>query len=68
MVNLARHVKVKPEMALRSTNEKFERRFKFVEKGIKQQGLELENASLDEMERQWLLAKREEVINGNRSK
>ncbi len=68
LVNLARHVKVKPEMALRSTNEKFERRFKFVEKGIKQQGLEMEDASLDEMERLWLLAKREEVIKNSRLK
>ncbi len=65
VVNLARHVKVQPEMALRSTNEKFERRFKFVEQGITRQGLQLEDASLDEMEQLWLLAKRDEIKNND---
>ena len=60
VVNLARHVKVQPEMALRSTNEKFERRFKFVEQSIVEQGSRLEDSSLDEMEQFWLMAKRQE--------
>lgn len=63
VVNLARHVKVQPEMALRSTNEKFERRFKFVEQSITGQNKKLEDASLDEMEKFWELAKRQEIKN-----
>lgn len=63
VVNLARHVKVQPEMALRSTNEKFERRFKFVEQGITNKGMQLKNATLDEMEHFWLMAKRQEKMN-----
>ncbi len=58
MVNLARHVKVKPEMALRSTNAKFERRFKFLERELANQGIALENADLQQMENLWLEAKK----------
>ncbi len=66
VTNLARHVNVKPEMAIRSTNEKFERRFKFVENSLMDQGLELENASLEQMEKLWLEAKKLEVMNKNK--
>ncbi len=58
MVNLARHVNVKPEMALRSTNAKFERRFKFLESALAKQGVKLENADLQQMENLWLEAKK----------
>lgn len=57
MVNLARHVKVKPEMALRSTNAKFERRFNFVEQSLLQQGSSLQQTDLDTMEALWVAAK-----------
>lgn len=57
MVNLARHVKVKPEMAIRSTNAKFERRFQYIEATLQLQGKGLEQASLDEMEALWQQAK-----------
>lgn len=57
MVNLARHVKVKPEMAIRSTNAKFERRFQYIEATLQLQGRSLEQASLDEMEALWQQAK-----------
>ncbi|GAA6134473.1 nucleoside triphosphate pyrophosphohydrolase [Oceaniserpentilla sp. 4NH20-0058] len=57
MVNLARHVKVKPEMALRSTNNKFERRFKYIESCLALQNKQLQDASLDEMETLWQQAK-----------
>jgi len=57
MVNLARHVNVKPEMAIRSTNEKFERRFKFLESRLVKQGVPLKEASLEQMEALWVAAK-----------
>jgi ATP diphosphatase len=58
MVNLARHVNVKPEMAIRSTNEKFERRFKYVESSLSAQGIALQEANLEQMELLWLAAKK----------
>jgi ATP diphosphatase len=60
MSNLARHINVKSEIALRGTNEKFIRRFSFIEKSLKQEGRNLEAASLDEMEALWQLAKTHE--------
>lgn len=57
MVNLARHVNVKPELAVRSTNTKFERRFQFIESHLQLQGRSIEQASLEEMEALWQQAK-----------
>ena len=58
LVNLARHLGVDPETALRRTNRKFERRFRNVEQAIESEGKTLESASLDEMEAHWRQAKR----------
>ena len=57
MTNLSRHINVKSEMALRGTNEKFIRRFSYIETTLKSQGRSLEEASLDEMEVLWQAAK-----------
>lgn len=57
VVNLARHLKVEPEQALRGTNHKFERRFRFVEQAFQAQGQSLNDAGLDAMEAQWQAAK-----------
>ncbi len=59
-VNLARHLKVDPEAALRSANAKFERRFAHIENRLAEGGQTPEGASLDEMERLWVEAKAEE--------
>ena len=56
-VNLARHLKVDPEAALRSANAKFERRFAHIENRLAEGGRTPESASLDEMERLWDEAK-----------
>jgi nucleoside triphosphate diphosphatase len=56
-VNLARHLKVDPEGALRSANAKFERRFAHIENRLAEKGRRPEGASLDEMEALWLEAK-----------
>ena len=56
-VNLARHLKVDPESALRKTNFKFEKRFRRIEEELAKAGRRIEDASLDEMEALWQQAK-----------
>jgi nucleoside triphosphate diphosphatase len=60
LVNLARHVGADPELALRGTNAKFERRFGHIERALATQGRSLQGASLDEMDALWNEAKDEE--------
>jgi ATP diphosphatase len=55
--NLARHLKIDPETALRRANAKFERRFRHIEAGLAAQGRPLGEATLDEMEALWVEAK-----------
>jgi nucleoside triphosphate diphosphatase len=57
VANLARHCKVDPEAALRSTNDKFERRFRYIERCLREQGRKPGDASLEEMETLWQEAK-----------
>jgi nucleoside triphosphate diphosphatase len=60
LVNLARHVHADPEMALRRTNAKFERRFAYIERALAAQGRSLDQATLDEMDELWNEAKANE--------
>jgi nucleoside triphosphate diphosphatase len=60
VVNLARHLKVDPETALRGANAKFERRFAHIEHRLADNGRTPESAGLDEMEELWVEAKAEE--------
>ena len=60
VVNLARHLDVDPETALRSTNAKFERRFRRIETLLAETGRRPQDAELDEMEAFWQRAKLEE--------
>lgn len=57
MVNLGRHLELEPEMALRAANEKFKRRFHFIEDELNSGSHSLEAATLDEMEALWNKAK-----------
>lgn len=57
-VNLARHLNVDPEAALRGTNAKFDKRFRFIEAALRAEGRSVEAASLAEMEALWQAAKR----------
>jgi ATP diphosphatase len=61
VVNLARHAGADPDMALRSTNAKFERRFAFIERTLAASGRSLESATLDEMDELWNQAKTGEL-------
>ncbi len=58
--NLARHLKVDPESALRAANEKFARRFRYIEQTLAARGSSPAKASLDEMEAIWQAAKKAE--------
>lgn len=58
--NLARQLDVEPEEALRGTNRKFERRFKYIERALSLQGRTAAEASLDEMNGLWDEAKKKE--------
>ncbi len=59
LVNLARWKNVDAESALRGTNQRFKRRFAFVEQGAQKAGKPLTAMTLDEMEALWQAAKRE---------
>jgi len=58
IVNLARHVNVEPEEALRGSCEKFRSRFGHIERRLKEQGRTPEGATLEEMDRLWEEAKK----------
>lgn len=58
VTNLARHLGVDPELALRSANQKFEERFRHVEQRLAADGRSPSQSSLEEMERLWQEAKR----------
>lgn len=58
--NLARHLNIDPEAALRRTNRKFEVRFRRIEALLAAAGRTPAEASLDEMEALWQRAKAEE--------
>jgi MazG family protein len=57
VTNIARHLKVEPEAALKLTNRKFRRRFRHIERGLEARGQSLDAATLDDMETLWLEAK-----------
>ncbi|MGH8353526.1 MAG: nucleoside triphosphate pyrophosphohydrolase [Pseudomonas sp.] len=60
VVNLARHLKVDPETALRGANGKFERRFRFIEQALREAGRPIEDCTLEELDALWGEAKRQE--------
>ncbi len=60
MANLARHLGVEPEQALRRTNAKFIRRFEAVERKLAERGRTPEQSDLAEMDALWDEVKAEE--------
>lgn len=61
LVNLARHLGIQPEEALRKSCDRFVRRFEFIEKRVKGEGKALEDMTLEEMDALWEEAKREHL-------
>ncbi|MCA1558566.1 MAG: hypothetical protein LC731_08520, partial [Acidobacteria bacterium] len=59
VVNIARHLGVEPEAALKVTNRKFRKRFRHVELGLRERGRTPDAATLEEMEALWQEAKKQ---------
>ncbi len=57
MANLARHMQIDPEAALRAANAKFTRRFRAIETALADQGRQPGDATLAEMDALWDAAK-----------
>src|SRR5438477_3846402 len=57
LVNIARHLSVDPESALRRTNRKFRQRFGWLEQQLHKQGRQPEEATMEQMEELWQQAK-----------
>lgn len=60
IVNYARFLNINPEDALRKTNEKFLKRFQIIEKKLKEQGKDINETSLEEMDSIWDKSKKDE--------
>ena len=60
LANVARHLKLDPEGALRGCNAKFERRFASIEAALAKQGRLAKDSTLEEMDALWDAAKRAE--------
>lgn len=57
LTRLSSHLKVDPDESIRFANNKFRKRFAFVEKELESKNISLEDASLDDMEAAWIKAK-----------
>jgi tetrapyrrole methylase family protein/MazG family protein len=57
VVNLCRFLKIDPSVALQQSNVKFEKRFRYVEKTMKEQGQEMKQETMALMDRYWEEAK-----------
>ncbi len=53
LVNYARFLGINPENALRKTNEKFIKRFQYIEKRLKESGKKITDSNLEEMDKYW---------------
>jgi tetrapyrrole methylase family protein/MazG family protein/ATP diphosphatase len=61
MVNVCRYLRIDPENALRLTNAKFERRFRYIEQQLLTRGRTPAESTLEEMDALWNEAKESEV-------
>lgn len=66
VVNLGRFYKIDPEEAIRRTNRKFKRRFRYIEQTLAEQNLDIETLSLDRLDEIWEEAKKQEGKHENR--
>lgn len=60
LVNLARHLELDPEQALRGANDKFERRFRELERSVEATGRTVRQCPLEELDEFWESVKRKE--------
>jgi MazG family protein len=57
LVNLARHIKVNPEDALRSSGRRFQRRFEQMEEAARERRTDVREMSSEELDKLWEQAK-----------
>lgn len=57
VANVCRHLQINPELALRQANEKFMKRFHYIEKKMRDSGRNFRQATLEEMDAIWNEAK-----------
>ena len=62
LINLAKHLRIDPDIAIESANQKFMRRFIKLEEIAKKRNQNLENANIDDLDELW-----EEVKRGEKS-
>ncbi len=60
LINYARFINVDPEQALEKTNKKFIRRFQYIEEKAREQGADLQQMTLEQMDALWNEAKKQE--------
>ena len=58
LINYARFKNINPEEALERTNKKFIKRFQYLEKSVKEKGMQLSEMTLAEMDVYWNEAKK----------
>lgn len=58
VVNVARFLEIRPELALNNTIEKFIRRFNYIERSAKENGNDLQEMTLEDLDNLWNLAKK----------
>ena len=65
--NIARHMQVEPEAALKLTNRKFRRRFDYIETSLHDRNQAFDQTSIDELEELWQEAKRQSTDHTEKS-
>lgn len=60
--NIARHMQIEPEVALKLTNRKFRKRFNYIEERLRERQQAFDQTSIDEMESLWQEAKKAEGL------
>ena len=70
LINAARLYKINPDNALEHTNQKFIKRFNYVEAKAKDQGQDLKDLTLEQMDAWWnnFIKKRNNIIKKNFTK
>lgn len=66
LVNLSRFLNVEPEVALTSTNNKFRRRFNYIEDQIKAKDLNWQQLNLEQLDELWNEAKNMDKLKKNK--
>lgn len=61
IVNIARFYKIDPELAIHQTNQKFIRRFQYIEQSVSESGKKIEEVHLHQLDALWNEAKQKEI-------